>query len=467
MSYWGRDLRCHFANRNYESWTELPLESLRGIHMRKLLGDAMFASDHPHALAALHGEPQRFERRQRKKDGQFADILVHFIPDVIYGQIEGFFALATEITELKGHQRELERINTQLVVRTDQAEQASKAKSTFLANMSHEIRTPMNAIMGLMQLMADTGLQAQQRDYLDKISSAAEILMNVLNDVIDVSRIEANKLELSPTRFSLATLLDKTIDLFSYRAEEKNLRLLCTRHANCPTSLVGDRLRLAQILNNLLSNALKFTEQGQIHLEVCTCEEGSKLQFKVSDTGIGMDNAQAAELFKPFSQVDSSSSRKYGGAGLGLSICRNLSELMGGSIEVKSEPGKGSVFTFYIDNQDPDYSRTAPEHAADQEDTLTLNRQTKLRWATAENLMQEVESGQMAATTGRHETQAHEASLALLEPNTEVAAPPAPQPLTGVQVLIADDHQLNRLVAGEMIRKAGGNVTLANDGKWP
>ncbi len=427
VSYWGRDLRCHFANKNYEQWTGMPMSKLRGIHMRKLLGESLYASDQVHVQGVLGGETQRFERRKRKPDGSYADTLVHFIPDVLYGHVEGFFALSTDVTELKMQQRELERMNNQLVLRTEQAEAASKAKSTFLANMSHEIRTPMNAIMGMLQLIGDSELNPEQQSYLNKIGSAADVLLNVLNDVLDLSRVEANKLELDFVRFNLDELLSKTIDLFSYRAEEKDIRLYCTKSADCPVSLIGDRLRLAQILNNLLSNALKFTDRGHIHLEVKSMDGGKKLQFSVIDTGSGMTPEQSALLFQPFSQVDSSSSRRFGGAGLGLSICKSLSELMGGNIRVESEPGKGSMFTFSIANKDPSYILTQSE-----KDLLIGDSRSK---------------AEPTAVASTRSTEQEKIAL------------------TGMRVLIADDHKLNRLVAGEMIRKAGGVVTLANDGQ--
>lgn len=427
VSYWGRDLRCHFANKNYEQWTGLPMSKLRGIHMRKLLGEALYANDQIHVQGVLGGETQRFERRKRKPDGSFADTLVHFIPDVLYGHVEGFFALSTDVTELKMQQRELERMNNQLILRTEQAEAASKAKSTFLANMSHEIRTPMNAIMGMLQLIGDSELNPEQQSYLNKIGSAADVLLNVLNDVLDLSRVEANKLELDFVRFNLDELLGKTIDLFSYRAEEKDIRLYCTKSAECPVSLIGDRLRLAQILNNLLSNALKFTDRGHIHLEVKSIDNGKKLQFSVIDTGSGMTPEQAALLFQPFSQVDSSSSRRFGGAGLGLSICKSLSELMGGNIRVESTPEKGSVFTFTIENKEPSYTLTQSE-----KDLLIGDSRSK---------------SEPAAVASNRSTEQEKVAL------------------NGIRILIADDHKLNRLVAGEMIRKAGGIVTLANDGQ--
>ncbi|HEX5485697.1 MAG TPA: ATP-binding protein, partial [Limnobacter sp.] len=385
----------------------------------KMLGEAMFANDLSHIQKALAGEPQRFERRKRKPDGTFADTLIHLIPDVLYGQVEGFFSLTTDITDFKAQQRELERINHKLIDRTEQAEAASRAKSVFLANMSHEIRTPMNAIMGLLQLLEDTELQPSQRDYLSKIGSAADVLLNVLNDILDTSRIEANRLELTAKRFELDQVLSKTNDLFAYRAEEKAIQLFVTKAPECPVSLIGDRLRLAQILNNLLSNALKFTEKGHIQVKVEPIEDGRQLRFMVKDTGIGMTPEQCAQLFKPFSQVDDSSSRRYGGTGLGLSICKSLVELMGGKIWVESRPGSGTAFIFTIDNVEPEYQQN--------------------------NVLASIQDS----------------------PSITASERPAPEarPLAGKRILVVDDHKLNRMVAREMLSKWGAAVEMAVNGR--
>ncbi|MEW6203702.1 MAG: PAS domain S-box protein [Pseudomonadota bacterium] len=419
VSYWSTDLRCHFANRNHEKWSSISADKMRGQHMRKVLGEELFIHDHHYVLGVLKGEKQRFERRKPLPSGGYADMLVHLIPDVLYGKVEGFFSISTNITDFKAQQRELERINHVLTERTQQAEAASKAKGAFLANMSHEIRTPMNAIMGLLQLLEDTDLQARQRDYLSKIGSAADVLLNVLNDILDISRVEANKLELSESRFLLDQVLSKATDLFAYRAEEKAIQLYCTKDANCPVSLKGDRLRLAQILNNLLSNALKFTEKGRIHLQVQSVADGKQLQFSVKDTGIGMNQEQCAALFQPFSQVDDSSSRRYGGAGLGLSICKNLVELMGGNIWVESKPGLGTTFHFTVDCIDPEFTIRA-------EDQQALKLQTQ---------------------------------------NTPADTGPAIPPMLNKRVLVVDDHKLNRMVASEMLKKWGAQVHLAENGK--
>lgn len=418
VSYWDTDLRCQFANSNHEKWYGIVADKMRGQHMRKVLGDELFDHDHHHVMDVLNGVKKRFERSKPLPAGGQSDMLVYLIPDVLHGKVEGFFSISTNITDFKAQQRELERINHILTERTEQAEAANKAKGAFVANMSHEIRTPMNAIMGLLQLLEDTELQARQLDYLNKIGSAADVLLNVLNDILDISRVEANKLELSNSRFLLDQVLSKTTDLFAYRAEEKAIQLHCTKDANCPISLRGDRLRLAQILNNLLSNSLKFTDKGHIHLQVQSVDNGKQLQFSVKDTGIGMNEKQCAELFKPFSQVDDSSSRRYGGAGLGLSICKNLVELMGGRIWVESIPNQGSSFHFTVNCVEPEFT-IQPEDLQ---------------------------------------------ALKLLSQPASTDQGPAAPPLLKKNVLVVDDHKLNRIVASEMLKKWGAKVSLAVNG---
>jgi len=229
------------------------------------------------------------------------------------------------------------------------AEEATRAKSEFLANMSHEIRTPMNAIIGMAHLALKTDLTAKQYDYLKKVDTSAKSLLGIINDILDFSKIEAGKMDMESVDFQLEDTLDNISTLVGIKTQEKGLELLFKTDPSVPTTLVGDPLRLGQILINLSNNAVKFTDSGEIVVstELIKKDESQvTLKFSVRDTGIGMTAAQAANLFQPFMQADSSTTRKYGGTGLGLTISKRLAEMMGGEIWVESHPGQGSTFSF-------------------------------------------------------------------------------------------------------------------------
>ena len=244
----------------------------------------------------------------------------------------------------------IEERTRQLAIEKTRAEAASIAKSNFLATMSHEIRTPMNGVLGMAQAMATTELTEEQQLYVNTIIDSGNSLLVVINDILDFSKIEAGKMELENVPFNLNKITTDIVSLFRSKASEKNIQLIYNIEESCPTELLGDSLRIKQVLQNLISNAIKFTEQGSIKITIsgsATNNNSASLMVRISDTGIGIDPDAQEKLFSDFTQVDSSTTRKFGGTGLGLAICKQLITLMQGEIGVNSLSGQGATFCLH------------------------------------------------------------------------------------------------------------------------
>ncbi len=255
---------------------------------------------------------------------------------------------------MKRLQDELARANQELQRARTEADQATRAKSEYLANISHEIRTPMNAVIAMTSLLLNTSLNGEQHDIVNTIRASGEALLTLINDVLDLSKIESGKMDLEMRPFELRKCVEETIDLFAAKAGEKHLDLICQIEDSAPSLLIGDVTRVRQVLANLISNAIKFTARGEVLVRVAarpaskTTPDRWEFEFSVRDTGIGISPAKIDRLFRSFSQADASTTRQYGGTGLGLAISKSLVELMGGSIKVSSQPGAGATFSFTV-----------------------------------------------------------------------------------------------------------------------
>jgi PAS domain S-box-containing protein len=312
------------------------------LHLRDLFAGA---DDAERALKQLHiedGGGVSFETRFRRKDGQVVWVDVSSRLVSVDNRPVGLLGIVHDMTERR-------KFEDELAAARDAAQASAAAKGSFLANMSHEIRTPMNGVIGMANLLLDTPLAREQRNFAETIRDSAESLLTILNDILDFSKIEAGKLRFEAVSFDLAATIDGTLELLASRAAAHRLALGAYVPRTLPTHLVGDPGRLRQVLLNLLGNAIKFTEKGEVTVQVASVSRSAGhvvLRFEVIDTGLGMSEEAQARMFRPFEQADSSTTRRFGGTGLGLAISRQIVELMGGEIGVRSRLGEGSTFWF-------------------------------------------------------------------------------------------------------------------------
>ena len=348
LVYWDSGLRCRFVNRTQREWFGETSEDVIGRTLVEVRGAAFAERVAPRVAAALAGEPQEFEQIEYSVRGERADTRVQYIPDRREGEVKGFVVLATNITRDKQAEQLLRERHEELEQARDRADAANQAKTTFLANMSHEIRTPLNAILGFAHLLRREIDDAAQQQQLGRIVGAASQLLQQLNDILDLSRIESGQLRLDQADFSLDGLLARSCAAVVDAAHEKDIELVL--HVEpVPDLLRGDAARLLQALLNLLFNAVKFTERGLVMLRVeALAQEDDQLllRFAVQDTGIGIAAEDLGRLFTPFAQADATLTRRHGGTGLGLALTRSIAAQMGGEAGAESQPGSGSRFWF-------------------------------------------------------------------------------------------------------------------------
>lgn len=367
-----------------------------------------------HAVMAS-GRIKTYQEAIATADGELAFLSTKGAIFGADGKVEGLFVIARDITDRKQVEKSMREAK-------DAAERLAKAKSEFLANMSHEIRTPMNAIVGLSHLALNQPTSGEVRDYLEKINLSSESLLGILNDILDFSKMEAGKLAIDHVPFSLGNIQKTLYNLFSARAEQKLLDFYVEIAPDVPTNLIGDALRIQQILSNLIGNAIKFTQHGYVRLQVTPVELGNSkttLRFCVSDSGLGMDQEALSSLFQPFNQADTSITRRFGGTGLGLAISRGLLQLMGSEFHVESAIGKGSSFSFDLK------LGIAPTDSYPQVDRRREERK--------------------AGSLGHHLRQQGQA-------------------LKGARILVAEDNLINQQVVKEFLKLSGITVDIANNG---